>query len=230
MYRNLFPSILILALVVGGSAVWLQSQGTPDTGSTELAELNQLIDVTDVQATDGETPELIEMTMGDENAPVTVVEYASFTCPHCATFHINVFGELKTNYVDTGKVKFIMRDVYFDRLGLWAAMLARCEGPDKFFGVSDLIYKRQREWTSGGSNAEIEANLKKLGRIAGMNDEAMDACMRDGTKAQALADLFQENVARDGVESTPTFLINGKLYSNMNYTDFKDVLDGLLPK
>jgi len=226
MLRNLFPSLVIFALALGGSYAWLQSDRTgPDT--TDIAAIDTLIDVTDVQATNGETPEVLEMFVGDENAPVTVIEYASFTCPHCARFHETVYGEIKANYVDTGKVKFIIRDVYFDRFGLWASMLARCE-PTKYFGVSDLIYTRQREWTSGESNLDVVQNLKTLGRIAGLTDEVMDACLQDNAMAQALVNEYQSNAEKDNITSTPSFVIDGKNYSNMNYADFSEVLDGLV--
>lgn len=227
MFRNLFPSILVLTLVVGVAAVWLQSpRNTP--GNSDIAEIGNLLEVTDVQATDSDAPEVMEMTLGDDNAPVTIIEYASFTCPHCANYHNSVFGDLKTDYVDTGKVKFIIRDVYFDRLGLWASMLARCDSGQKYFGISDLIYKRQREWTKGESNAEIVGNLKKLGRLAGMNDEVMDACLQDQTMAQALVATYQENASRDEITSTPSFVINGKKEGNMSLADFKTLIDGYL--
>jgi protein-disulfide isomerase len=226
MLRNLFPSLIVFALAIGGSYVWLQSDRTVP-GATDIAAIESLVDVTDVQATDGEAPEIPEMTLGDADAPVTIIEYASFTCPHCARYHEDVFSELVKNYIDTGKVKIIVRDVYFDRFGLWAAMLARCE-PAKFFGVSDLIYTRQRDWTTGDSNVEVVQNLKTLGRIAGMTDDVMDACLQDNAKAQALVAAFQENSERDEISSTPSFLINGKKYPNMDFAEFSEIIDGLI--
>ena len=98
---------------------------------------------------------------------MTVVEYASFTCPHCATFHNDTFKKLKADYIDSGKVKFIYREVYFDRYGLWASMVARCGGQEKFFGIADLIYKSQSEWTRAGEPAAIVDELRKIGRLAG---------------------------------------------------------------
>lgn len=224
MFRNLFPSLIVLALAVGGSYVWMQSRSGP--AGPQYADLETIEKVVDVQAIEG--TDIVEMTLGAEDAPITIYEYASFTCPHCATYHSKVFGKLKAEYVDTGKVRFVMRDVYFDRFGLWAAMLARCGGPEKFFGVSDLIYDRQREWTSGESNAEIVQNLMKLGRLAGMNDDQMNACLQDNTMAQALVAEYQKNAEADDINSTPSFVINGTKYGNMAYPDFKDTLDGLL--
>ena len=98
----------------------------------------------------------------DENAPVTVVEYASYTCPHCADYHEGPFRKLKSEYIDTGKVRFIYREVYFDRYGLWASMVARCE-PAKFFGITDLIYKSQKDWVrAGGTLIAVEGSASML--------------------------------------------------------------------
>ncbi len=224
MFRNLFPSIIVLSLAVGGSYFWIQSQNTPEPQL--LADLGSIDKVVDVQAT--ETAEVVEMRLGAEDAPVTIIEYASFTCPHCARYHEDVFGNLKSEYVDTGKVSFIMRDVYFDRLGLWAAMLARCGGPEKFFGVSDLIYSKQREWTKGETNADIVQNLLKLGRLAGMADDQMNACLQDNAKAQALVATYQKNQEKDDITSTPSFIVNGTKHPNMSLADFKQVIDALI--
>jgi len=173
-----------------------------------------------------EETKVIDMTLGADDAPITVIEYASFTCPHCATFHTDVFHDLKVDYIDTGKVKFIYREVYFDRFGLWAGMLARCGGEEKYFGFIDLLFTRQHDWIGGGSEpATIIANMKKLGRIAGMSDETMDACMQDQDNAQALVAEFQKNATADDINATPTFMIDGEQYSNMTYSEFKEILD-----
>jgi len=84
------------------------------------------------------------MVIGDADAPIEMIEYASFTCPHCARFHADVYPLLKADYIDSGKVKFIYREVYFDRFGLWASMIARCGGEARFFGLSNLIYEKIR--------------------------------------------------------------------------------------
>ena len=224
MFRNLFPSLVLLTLAIGGSYLFVQSQNNEPQ---LLADLETLVRVTDVQASDSDTPKVVEMALGDEDAPVTIIEYASFTCPHCARFHTEVFGQMKADYINTGKVRFIVRDVYFDRFGLWAAMVARCES-DRFFGVSDLIYRKQRDWTDGSSNREVVENLMGLGRAAGLSDEAMNACLQDNATAQALVTAYQENAERDGIDSTPSFIINGRKYPNMSYADFKATIDALL--
>ena len=169
--------------------------------------------------------EIVEMTLGDPDAPVTVIEYASFTCPHCATFHKTVFKELKENFIDTGKVQFVHREVYFDRFGLWAGMVARCGGPERYFGITDIVYDTQSEWTSGGDPATVVGNLRRIGKTAGLTDAELDACLSDGEKAQALVAWYQENASADGIQGTPSFIINGEQHSNMGYDAFAEILD-----
>lgn len=169
-----------------------------------------------------------EMTMGDPDAPIEIIEYASFTCPHCATFHKNVFPQLKENYIDTGKVYFGYREVYFDRPGLWASMVARCGGPLRFFSVVDMIYDKQSEWVASGDPAVIANELAKLGKIAGLDQETLDVCMSDGETAQNLNAWFQSNADRDGIRSTPTLLIDGESVENQRYDALAALLDAKL--
>ena len=175
-------------------------------------------------AAEVDTSTIVDMTMGQEDAPVTLIEYASFTCPHCKRFHENVFDDIKTNYIDTGKVRLIYREVYFDRYGLWASMIARCGGEERYFGIAKLIYEQQDTWTRG-EPAQIADNLRKIGKTAGMGDTELDACLEDATKAQTLVAWFQENAEADDITSTPSFVIDGKKYLNMNYEEFAAVLD-----
>ena len=164
------------------------------------------------------------MTMGPEDAKVTIIEYASFTCPHCANFHKGPLKQLKADYIDTDKIHFIYRDVYFDRFGLWASMVARCGGPEKFFGISDMLYEQQREWTQG-EPAAIADNLRRIGKVAGLEPDAVEACLNDTEKAKALVAWYQQNAEADAVESTPTLVINEQKYSNMAYDDLKAIIE-----
>ncbi|ALG91587.1 MULTISPECIES: DsbA family protein [Actibacterium] len=179
-------------------------------------------------AGDGNAPVIADMTLGAEDAPVTVIEYASFTCPHCATFHENVLSRFKADYVDTGKVRFIYREVYFDRPGLWAAMVARCGGEMRYFGIVDMLYEKQREWIGDGTPAEIAQNLKKIGRTAGLSDEQLDACFADAETAQAMVAHYEEVMKEHDISGTPTLVIDGKVHSNMNYKDLREIVDARL--
>ncbi|WP_172328605.1 DsbA family protein [Mangrovicoccus sp. HB161399] len=170
-------------------------------------------------------PEIPDMVLGSADAPVKVMEYASFTCPHCANFHANVFHELKANYIDTGKVQFTFREVYFDRFGLWASMVARCGGEMRYFGIADRLFSTQREWTKAGDPAGIADALKKIGLTAGLTSDELDACLNDGAKAQALVNWYGANAKADNITATPSFLIDGEPYSNMGYDKFAEILD-----
>ncbi len=171
-----------------------------------------------------------DFSIGVPDAKVQIIEYASFTCPHCARFHEEVFGKLKADYIDTGKVRFTYREVYFDRYGLWAAMMARCGGEMRYFGITDILFSTQGEWAASDDPAAVVANLKKIGRTAGMDDAALDACMKDGATAEALVANFEKNFTADGVEGTPTFFINGVKHSNMGYDDLKALIEAELAK
>ncbi len=168
------------------------------------------------------------MSYGDEDAPITLIEYASFTCPHCQAFHQNVYPQIKENYIDTGKVRMIYRPVYFDRLGLWADLMARCGGQDRYFGIAKLIYDGQSQWTQGETAVDIVNNLYAIGRQAGMNDEEMEACMQDNEHAQALVADSTAKLEADDVQGTPTFVINGTVMRNMPYQDFVAAFEEIL--
>lgn len=169
-----------------------------------------------------------DIVMGDESAPVTMIEYASFTCSHCSDFSTNVFGQLKADYIDTGKVRFIQRDVYFDAVGLGAGILARCNGEDKYHAVSEIIFADQGTWLNGKTMPEFEANLRKVGAKTGMTNEQMDACWADKQVIADLTTTFQANAGKDQIQGTPTFIINGEKVNNQPYDGLKTVLDAKL--
>ncbi len=178
------------------------------------------------QSADG--PKIEEMALGDPDAPITMIEYASLTCPHCATFHKNVLPKIREKYIDTGKVRMVFRTVYFDRPGLWADMMARCGGPLRYFGIVDMLFDKQREWTQGETALDIVNNLYAIGRIAGLEDADMEACIQDVDKAQALVNESTANLEADKIEGTPTFIINGELVNNQPYEAFVKKFDALL--
>lgn len=205
-------AIALSALSLGAVAHAQEtSQGQPAESAAEMPEGKVLPD----------------LALGDENAPVTFIEYASFTCNHCATFHNETFPKLKAEYIDTGKVKFIQRDVYFDGVGLWAGVLARCGGDERFYPVADLIFTEQSSWLAG-SGEEIAANLRKLGAKAGMTIEQMDACWADEQRVADLVTTFQTNAEADEIKGTPTFVINGETVNNQPWDSLKATIDGKL--
>lgn len=175
-----------------------------------------------------QAPEVWEVAIGNADAKVTVTEYASYTCPHCANFHIAVFKDLKRDYIDTGKVRYIYREVYFDRYGLWAAMVARCGGEMRYFGIQNMLYGQQREWSSAGDPVAIVEALRKIGLTAGLTKEQLDACLSDGAMAEAMMAKFQADAAADKIDSTPSMIINGEKHGNMSYAALKAILDAKL--
>ena len=220
--RKFAYMFVVFGLAVG-LGVWLNQ-------SPQTAALDQefaLPFAANAQSSDADAgaAEIIDMVQGAEDAPITVIEYASFTCPHCARFHSDVYKLLRKNYIDTGKVKFIFREVYFDKYGMWASMIARCSGPDRFFGMTDLILNSQSTWARAGDDLAIVEALRKIGRVSGMQDAAIDSCLQDGEKLRALVGWYKENAQRDGIQSTPSFLIDGQPYKNMDYEEFAKILD-----
>ena len=167
---------------------------------------------------------VVPMFIGDKEAPVTIVEYASFTCPHCATFHTEILPKLKTDYIKTGKVLLEYREVYFDGPGLWAGLLARCQGNEKYFPMIDLIYRKQKDWAKGNRD-EIINGLLSVGRQSGLTDEKSRVCMENGEMAEELIEIFKINTTEDNISSTPSFVINGELKQNMSYEDLKKIID-----
>ena len=171
---------------------------------------------------------LPDIALGAEDAPLTIYEYASFTCGHCANFHSENWPKLKAEYIDTGKVKFIQRDIYFDAVGLWAGILARCGGDDKYYAVSDMLFDEQKKWLAGSSGDEIAANLRKIGLKAGMTEDQMTACWNDTAKVEQLVATFQTNAGADGIEATPTFIIGDEKVQNQPWDDLKKIIDDKL--
>ena len=220
--RKFAYMFVVFGLAVG-LGVWLNQ--SPQTAALDQEFALPFAANAQSSDADAQATEIIDMVQGAEDAPITVIEYASFTCPHCARFHSDVYKLLRKNYIDTGKIKFIFREVYFDKYGMWASMIARCSGPDRFFGMTDLILNSQSTWARAGDDLAIVEALRKIGRLSGMEDAALDSCLQDGNKLRALVGWYKENAQRDGIQSTPSFLIDGQPYKNMNYEEFAKILD-----
>lgn len=224
MQKNmLIISAAVAAVAVGGYAL-LGGSGPADTvpGVTEItAQSNQ-------SATDAseapDTSQVVEMSLGNPDAPVTIIEYSSFTCPHCATFNQGVYNQIIENYVDTDQVHYIKREVYFDAYGLWAALVARCGGPERYHGIVEMLYQGQRDWAGAQDGAQVADNLRRIGRRAGMSDDELNACLADRDMATALMEVYRVNAERHGIRSTPSFVINDQLHSNMSYAEFETVI------
>ena len=168
----------------------------------------------------------IEMSKGNDDAPVVFVEYASLTCPACAAFHSNVYPRLNKEYIETGKVKLIHREIYFDKAGLWAALTARCSNVvNRYFGMLELLYSEQAIWSRYESSDKIVDALLRISAKSGIEKAKAISCLEDQEKALDLVNEFQIYVDKDAIESTPTFIINGKKYANRSYDELKKIID-----
>lgn len=152
-----------------------------------------------------------DMTMGSAKAPVTLIEYASVSCPHCAAFNNDVFPAFKQKYIDTGKVRYVAREALTSDPSIAAAgfLTARCAGKDKYFQVTDAIYHAQPQMFTGG---DPHAVLLNIARSAGMTDAQFEKCIGDEAAMNALNARWERYVRDDHINATPTFVINGKVY------------------
>lgn len=182
-------------------------------------DAEKTVDVKELMA-EGPLP---DMAMGDENAPVTIVEYASLTCPHCAHFHDATLPELKEKFIDTGKVYFIFRDFPLDPLAAAGAMLARCAPDDQYFEMTDLLFDKQRQWAYSQDPVSALLNLAKQ---AGFTQESFEACLTNQELLDGVNEV-KDTAARDfGVNSTPTFFINGRMLRGArDIEEFSKVID-----
>ena len=167
-----------------------------------------------------------EQILGDPDAPVTIIEYASLTCPHCADFHNDVLPALKERYIAPGKVRLIYRDFPLDQTALAAAALAHCAGPERYFSMLDALFETQSKWARADDPI---AALKRLGKLGGLTEQEMAACFAD----QELTDaILSERLAGQNeydIGSTPTFIIDGKAYpGSRDVEEFGELIDPLL--
>lgn len=161
---------------------------------------------------------------GDPNAPITLIEYASFTCPHCAHFNTMELPELKKKWIDTGKVKLVYRDFPLDETAARAAQLAQCAGNDKYFAVVDMIFRGQGNWATA---SDPLAELAKSFRIAGMGEKEVKACLANATVADGVINSYRMG-EQAGVDSTPTLFINGVKYTGARSLEELDAAFGKL--
>lgn len=164
--------------------------------------------------------------LGDPNAPVKIVEYMSLTCPHCATFHNTTFEEVKTKYIDTGKVYFIVREFPFDPRAAAAFMLARCAPPQQYFPFISVLMKQQQSWATA---QDARGALLQISKLAGFSQETFEACLTNQKLLDDVNATMQRGATEFGVNSTPTFIINGKKYAGaLSIESMSAIVDSLL--
>jgi len=169
---------------------------------------------------------LSEMSIGSPDAPVTLHEYSSLTCGHCANFHTKTLPDIKKNYVDTGKVRIVFHDFPLDNLAFAAAMIARCAGPKRHFELFDRLYHAQDTWAR---SEKPRAALVAIARFSGLSIEDVDQCLQSEELNKGIQSASQNAQDLYSISSTPTFVLNGKkIQGALNYDDFKDELDKAL--
>lgn len=169
---------------------------------------------------------LSERVLGDPAAPIEIIEYASFTCPHCATFHNTALPKLKTEFIDTGKAKLVFRDFPLDGLAARAGMMARCVPEDRYFAVVDMLFKQQMAWATA---QDPLAALSKIGRLAGLSPDMTEKCLNDEALLDGILKIRLEGQEKYDVRATPTILVNGeKADSDFDSLDatLKSLADG----
>ena len=161
-----------------------------------------------------------DMTLGRADAPVTVIEYGSLTCPHCAAFDQSLFPRLKAEYIDSGKIRYVFRDFPRDRVDLQAFQLAHCEHGRAFWPLIELLFQNQASWIKA---KDTRAALVQLGRQAGLSEPTTRACLADQSLATTSA-ASAEAGSKAGVEFTPTFFVNGQKIALWSYEDWQKSL------
>ncbi len=181
-----------------------------------------------VAAPDSETVNAVEVReddvfYGNADAPVTIVEYASLTCPHCANFHMSILPALKDGPIAEGKARLIFRDFPLDGLALRASALSRCGGPARRLAILDLLFEAQGSWTQ--TDDPIGA-LAKIGKLAGLKEETSRACMEDRGMFDRIIAEAQEGEGKHQVRSTPSFVIDDQLFrGGLTADDMIEVID-----
>jgi protein-disulfide isomerase len=210
----------VVAVAAIAAGVWFGTRPSSSAAPTSTAV---------AQAADKGTLLSIQPTdhvLGDPNAPITLIEYASLTCPHCAHFSVTVLPELKKKWIDTGKVKLIYRDFPLDQTALKAAQLAECAGKDKYFGVIDMIFETQPKWATA---SDPIADLSKSLRIAGMGENEVKACLANDAVANGVVADYRGGETM-GVNSTPTLFINGQEFKGARSVEEMDATFSKLAK
>jgi protein-disulfide isomerase len=165
--------------------------------------------------------------LGNPDAPITIVEYASLTCPHCAHFTNEVLPELKKKWIDTGKAKLVLRDYPLDEPALRAAMIARCAPPDRFYAYVDLFFGAQEKWVK----PDYRESLSRLVKLGGMSREEFDNCLKNTALENKILETRLVATKELDVNSTPTFFINGTKFTGApTVEEFDKVLSGLAAK
>lgn len=165
---------------------------------------------------------LKERVMGNPEAPITIIEYASLTCPHCANFHTETLPKLKEEWIEPGKAKLIYRDFPLDKYAAQAAMIARCAPEDKYFTFLGAFFAQQRSWARADDPVRV---LTQLAGLGGMSRSDVEACLANEELADGILQMRLDGQMEFEVNSTPSFVIDGKKVGNLPYDDLNELLE-----
>lgn len=209
----ILAGLVVVALIVVGAGGFWWYRSAPKASPSPPASADLMM-----------PGPLGENVLGKDDAPVTIIEYASTTCPACGHFHKTTFPELKKRYIDTGKVRFIFREFPRDDVDLFAYMLTRCIEKDKFFPFLDVLFKQQEQWLTSSPLPALTAIAKQVG----FTDESIEACRKDKKVFDGVV-WTSEHAAKLGVRATPTFFINGKMYTGaLSIEKMEELIEPLL--
>lgn len=209
-----------------GTTTGTATSGTTTAGTTTAA--STATTGGGQQTADASQPALYpdDMYLGKADAKVTVIEYASLSCPHCARFNNDVLPQIKANYIDKGLVRWVYRDYPLNRPAYQAAVLTHCTSPLRYFGLVDQLFKSQDFWAA---QQDALPQLHQIGITDGVTAEAFDACLKDQALQDKILTRLKEADAKYKVEATPSFIVQGELHSGeISYDDFKALLDKAL--
>ena len=246
--RNMWPIIVGAVLAAGAGLTLYNAVGGDDAGvsasappapvesatpastsanmkNSELAQAK----LPEADADFGEVAiEADDFIIGQATAPVTIIEYASLTCPHCARFHDQVLPALKKGLIESGKVRLVYRDFPLDQLAMAGSVLARCAGRDRYFAFLDVLFRDQARWAR--SQDPVQA-LSQIARLGGMGKEKFESCLKDQMLQEVILKQRLDGSQKYQVNSTPTLIINGKKYSGgLTLDQIKAVVATLTPK
>jgi protein-disulfide isomerase len=209
-----------LLLGLSAAATGLSTMAFADDTTTKVDGASGTVDLTDLLT----PPDEGDMTLGPDTAKVTIVEYGSASCPHCAAFYKDTFLKLKTDYIDTGKVRFIFREFPHNDQGLAAFMVARCAPKEKYWPLIDVFFTTQEKWVPDAYN-----QLKNIAQQAGMPAADFDACLKNEKVAKAILDVREKAAKKYGVNGIPYIFVNGKAFEGeTSYDAMKAAIDPLL--
>jgi protein-disulfide isomerase len=223
--RNVIAGIAVLALGGGGFGIYQGSITSSVTshasGAIGTAQAQAKVDPAKLL----EAPPLGDRSLGSAEAKVVIIEYASSTCPHCAKFHADSFPAVRKDYIDTGKVRFIFREFPLNDVDLAAVMLARCAPEEKYFPLIEVFFEQQETWTKGNPRDE----LFKIAQLAGFTQQSFETCLKNEQVAKGILEGRDRAEKEFGVQSTPTFFINGQVLRGAESTEeFRKLIDAAL--